>query len=390
MSGAVLQGRFLIPRLQCGLGEIILLEDRQLLRALPAGSSPRGMLNIFVRGSSAALSVNENCDFTVRSDLAQAMQHILPCVGLDPLLAAQTRALLMSSSLTLPVSGGKVCLGTWQGIYLARLRADTEVELVVTFLGCGVQAEFSFNANRRQSHVVDSQVAQLLPADSGTLLLHEKHTSASVSLAGVDLEPAMKEVVPEQWNDEFFQHTFEGPDDMPGHVKSTLLGCSVTVPTTARGPLLDGGQQLMLNEHRDVGGWGCGHTRRLVVTHKRGAEVLLEISRDGSGFVDITDTVRASVSEMVCGSVVGPGVVFVFASSASQAIFVAEHPAASEFTKSLSSVTQNARARAAIAKNGPAVPFSDGELLLVDGQRLWLYDAEPASSLAGVVLTLHM
>merc|ERR1712135_215066 len=100
----------------------------------------------------------------------------------------------------------------------------------------------------------------------------------------------------------------------------------------------------MLNEHRDVGGWGCGHTRRLVVTHKRGAEVLLEISRDGSGFVDITDTVRASVSEMVCGSVVGPGVVFVFASSASQAIFVAEHPAASEFTKSLSSVTQNARA----------------------------------------------
>jgi thiamine phosphate synthase YjbQ (UPF0047 family) len=38
--------------------------------------------------------------------------------------------------------------------------------------------------------------------------------------------------VPEKWNDDFFVHTYEGPDDMPGHVKSSLFGVSVMVPVT--------------------------------------------------------------------------------------------------------------------------------------------------------------
>jgi thiamine phosphate synthase YjbQ (UPF0047 family) len=48
----------------------------------------------------------------------------------------------------------------------------------------------------------------------------------------VDLEAALNQIVPEKWHKEFFTHTLEGPDDMTGHVKSSLMGASVSVPVT--------------------------------------------------------------------------------------------------------------------------------------------------------------
>ena len=45
----------------------------------------------------------------------------------------------------------------------------------------------------------------------------------------------MTRLVPESWNQEFFEHTYEGPDDMPGHMKCSLLGCSATVRRAQHG-----------------------------------------------------------------------------------------------------------------------------------------------------------
>lgn len=54
----------------------------------------------------------------------------------------------------------------------------------------------------------------------------QKHASD----IAIGLESALNTVVPEAWNDQFFEHTYEGPDDMPGHAKSALFGAGATVP----------------------------------------------------------------------------------------------------------------------------------------------------------------
>lgn len=67
-------------------------------------------------------------------------------------------------------------------------------------------------------------------------------------------------VVPNKWNREFFTHTYEGDDDMPGHVKSSLVGASITLPWHIKSATYD----LYVCEHRDVGGWGGGHNRKVM------------------------------------------------------------------------------------------------------------------------------
>jgi len=101
-----------------------------------------------------------------------------------------------------------------------------------------------------------------------------QHTSASLTLnenadpdVRRDLEVALNKIVPETWNhDGSFRHTMEGDDDMPGHVKSSLMGPSLTIPISDGRLALGTWQGIYLNEHRDQGGWGGGHTRNLVIT----------------------------------------------------------------------------------------------------------------------------
>jgi len=79
---------------------------------------------------------------------------------------------------------------------------------------------------------------------TGWLNLFIQHTSASLAVydsytsqgpaSGARLEAALNRAVPESWNEEFFVHTHEGPDDMPGHVKSSLMRASITVRASAR------------------------------------------------------------------------------------------------------------------------------------------------------------
>ena len=66
-----------------------------------------------------------------------------------------------------------------------------------------------------------------------------------------------------RWN---LCHTLEGDDDMPGHVKSSIMGVSLNIPIQNGRLALGTWQGIYLNEHRDQGGWGGGHARCILIT----------------------------------------------------------------------------------------------------------------------------
>ena len=100
----------------------------------------------------------------------------------------------------------------------------------------------------------------------GVLHLHIMHTSASLTInenadstVREDMESYFNKFVPE--NEPYYKHTFEGSDDMPAHIKSSLLGNSVSVPIKNGSLNLGTWQGIFLCEHRNQ-----SHTRRITVT----------------------------------------------------------------------------------------------------------------------------
>ncbi len=115
------------------------------------------------------------------------------------------------------------------------------------------------------THVVLSAMPEIAQVRVGLLHLFLQHTSASLSINEnadpdvlVDLDRLLDTLAPEDFP---YQHTLEGPDDMPGHVKSALLGCSLTVPIRDGGLCLGTWQGICLCEHRRRAG-----RRHLVLT----------------------------------------------------------------------------------------------------------------------------
>jgi secondary thiamine-phosphate synthase enzyme len=108
----------------------------------------------------------------------------------------------------------------------------------------------------------------------GMCNLFIQHTSASLTVnenadpdVRVDLETALNKLVPAEWNrNGTFRHTMEGDDDMPGHVKSSLMGASLNIPIRNGRLALGTWQGIYLNEHRDTGGYGGGHRRNIIIT----------------------------------------------------------------------------------------------------------------------------
>ena len=89
-----------------------------------------GLLNLFIKHTSAALSVNENADPDVREDMEYVLNRMVPDVdpnyihtmeGPDD-ASSHTKTSLIGVSLTLPITRGRLNLGTWQGIYLLEFR----------------------------------------------------------------------------------------------------------------------------------------------------------------------------------------------------------------------------------------------------------------------------
>jgi secondary thiamine-phosphate synthase enzyme len=103
----------------------------EVVAALPALREVRvGLLHLFIRHTSASLTLNENASPDVRADMERWLQRAVPdgapyfahtLEGADD-MPAHVKAALMGSSLTLPVSGGRLALGTWQGVLLCEHR----------------------------------------------------------------------------------------------------------------------------------------------------------------------------------------------------------------------------------------------------------------------------
>jgi secondary thiamine-phosphate synthase enzyme len=132
------------------------------------------------------------------------------------------------------------------------------------------QREISLSPLPRGFHLVTREIEEGVPElrELGVGIAHVfiEHTSASLTLnenaspdVRRDFESWFNRAVPE--GADYFRHTLEGDDDMPAHIKASLLGASVTVPVTDGRLALGTWQGIYLCEHRDRGG-----PRKLTVT----------------------------------------------------------------------------------------------------------------------------
>nr|CEL68054.1 TPA: hypothetical protein BN1204_038300 [Neospora caninum Liverpool] len=337
-----------VEKLRQNLAEIL---DRRLPanRGKRRGDGLRGdswIAHIAVLSPGVAISVNENCDPTVRGDMNTALDLLTEKSALPSNIVWPV---LVGSSLALPLGGahGGLALGTWQGVYIVDGReGGGDVDLVLTLLPSFHQTQRTVQAKTRGCEDIGHELARFVAsvtspycpsgfsakasrqgtgerdfqgaAESFLVHVWTRHTSCSLSVLGEaelrEIEPLMSRVIPEAWNDRHFQHTYEGPDDMPAHAKTTLFTPEVLLPVAAPESedgirrradsveaegaesalastvpeervdterrttdekskrfekcyqRLDFGpsQTVALNEHRDGGGWGGGHARKLV------------------------------------------------------------------------------------------------------------------------------
>ena len=133
-----------------------------------------------------------------------------------------------------------------------------------------VQKEIVLPAFSRGYHVITNlikkELEELKKINVGVLYIFIKHTSASLTInedidptVRIDFESHMNQIVPE--NASYYKHIMEGEDDMPAHLKSSLLGSSLVIPITKGKLNLGTWQGIYLCEHRNNG--GC---RKILIT----------------------------------------------------------------------------------------------------------------------------
>jgi secondary thiamine-phosphate synthase enzyme len=122
------------------------------------------------------------------------------------------------------------------------------------------QKEIRLRAYSRGFHLITNEIIDVIPEISkiktGQLQVFIKHTSASLTInenadytVRKDFESHFNVMVPE--NASYYQHTYEGSDDMPAHIKASMLGASVQIPITNGNLNLGIWQGIYLCEHRD-------------------------------------------------------------------------------------------------------------------------------------------
>ncbi|APS40407.1 MULTISPECIES: secondary thiamine-phosphate synthase enzyme YjbQ [Salegentibacter] len=132
------------------------------------------------------------------------------------------------------------------------------------------QKEIKLKARSRGFHIVtgevENELTELKEINSGMLNVFIKHTSAGITInenadptVRDDFESHFNEMVPE--NMPYYKHTLEGADDMPAHIKASLLGSSLQIPVTNGRLNLGTWQGIYLAEHRNNGG-----SRKLVLS----------------------------------------------------------------------------------------------------------------------------
>ena len=132
-----------------------------------------------------------------------------------------------------------------------------------------IQRHLQLPAYSRGFHLISDEIVAALPELAGMKVglvnLFSQHTSASLTInenadpdVPGDLESSLSSLAPEDFP---YRHTSEGPDDMPAHVKCSLLGSGLTIPVADGSMCLGRWQGIYLCEHRRQGG-----RRRVVVT----------------------------------------------------------------------------------------------------------------------------
>ncbi|KAK4501885.1 hypothetical protein PRZ48_007694 [Zasmidium cellare] len=113
-----------------------------ILHELPELKSYKiGLLHLFIQHTSCALSLNENWDEDVRADMSDALDRIAPedkkgdmyrhsCEGSDD-MPAHVKSALVGASVSVPIKDGKLCTGTWQGIWYLEFRRVRHTRRVV-------------------------------------------------------------------------------------------------------------------------------------------------------------------------------------------------------------------------------------------------------------------
>jgi len=125
------------------------------------------------------------------------------------------------------------------------------------------QLEFQLTARKRGFHLITNEIENhlidLQKLQCGTLHLFIKHSSASLTInenadpsVRADMEKHFDVLAPERAP--YYQHIYEGDDDMPAHIKSSLLGSSISIPITKGQLNLGIWQGIYLGEHRIHGG----------------------------------------------------------------------------------------------------------------------------------------
>ena len=133
-----------------------------------------------------------------------------------------------------------------------------------------IQKTITLSPKSRGFHIITHDVLENIPEikdfKTGILQLFIKHTSASLTInenadptVRTDFESHFNMLAPE--NQSYYQHTFEGSDDMPAHLKASLLGSSVSIPITDGRLNLGTWQGIYLCEHRNR-----GSERKLIIT----------------------------------------------------------------------------------------------------------------------------
>jgi secondary thiamine-phosphate synthase enzyme len=133
-----------------------------------------------------------------------------------------------------------------------------------------IQKTITLSPKSRGFHIITHDVLENIPElkdlKTGILQLFIQHTSASLTInenadptVRTDFESHFNMLAPE--NQSYYQHTFEGSDDMPAHLKASLLGSSVSIPITDGRLNLGTWQGIYLCEHRNR-----GSDRKLIIT----------------------------------------------------------------------------------------------------------------------------
>jgi secondary thiamine-phosphate synthase enzyme len=132
------------------------------------------------------------------------------------------------------------------------------------------QKDIQLNERKRGFHIITREIIEAFPEireiRSGICHVFIQHTSASLSInenadptVRADFEMFFNKTIPE--NDPDYLHDYEGSDDMPAHIKASLLGASLSIPISDGRLTLGTWQGIYLGEHRNAGG-----PRKLILT----------------------------------------------------------------------------------------------------------------------------